>query len=738
MQLGVQNYIDNPGIRFPGLHMYLELINKPQNFAPTLAEYHCTNDVVNFDCSLDGKIIVCSDAKGRIYIWDKHTGELLSDLSKKERAFMCPISICNISPNGKEILVGDISEVMGTDGNIMPLFEDDDDNITTCIFSPNEKYILGWSYFAESFFRLLARMEMDFPMQFCLQIWNRNANTSKLLERTSKREVRPLCACFSYDSNSILCGHRDGWIIIWETETGKPKAMLSTDGTVIKSGPFKRSQNVKDDPFYDIASSPNGHYIAACYSNGMLIWDAAALNLVQRIQPNAELLCEQTKISYTGCSFSGDSQHLAAGLSNGYLNTWVIQTTTVEPLSLQLTTNLCGSSDDAVNQCMFDNEKNLICSIGNVISVYDYQTLLRNPISKTVPYYADSSEFLSDGHLAFSNGNSGICIWNVVQGTLIAKTDISVAGRFIKLSHDKRVLLTYGSGCIVQVWDIDALNSICTLTSNEGRNTTAVELADPEYTTTEDICSCAVSPNNLVAGGTGEGKIHIWHGKGFELVKVLEDHQYLITCLEFSPNSNCLVSADMEGFINMWLLFYDEQEELEVHKVNMQNHRESIEQVVFSPGQLQRIVSGGADHMLHLYDGATGDLIKKMEGHKSGILKIAYSKCGCFLVSGDGKYQLILWDGITGRLLRYFNSLPGYDLLQLYFTGNDEYICTLDANQDQITVYSITNGMPVSVLGFSSPISTLAASSLQDGITGYVMCGMKDGSVKFLKLIKLQ
>ena len=32
----------------------------------------------------------------------KHTGELLCDLSKKERAFLCPISVCNISPNGKD------------------------------------------------------------------------------------------------------------------------------------------------------------------------------------------------------------------------------------------------------------------------------------------------------------------------------------------------------------------------------------------------------------------------------------------------------------------------------------------------------------------------------------------------------------------------------------------------------------------------------------------------------------
>ena len=86
--------------------------------------------------------------------------------------------------------------------------------------------------------------------------------------------------------------------------------------------------------------------------------------------------------------------------------------------------------------------------------------------------------------------------------------------------------------------------------------------------------------------------------------------------------------------------------------------------------------------MLHLYNGVTGDLIKKVEGHKSEILKIAYSKCGRFLVSGNEKCQLILWDGITGRLLRYFNLLSIYssDLLALYFTGNAKYICILDGN----------------------------------------------------------
>ena len=737
MQLGIQNYIDSLGDKFPELRMYLELINKPQNFNSALTEYHCTKNVVSFDYSHHGQVIACSDSNGRVYVWNKLTGELLCDLIKKEHSFG---NTCSISPNGKEILVGDITEVVGTDGSIMPLFEVEDSIINTCIFSSNGKYILGWSYYSDGLLNLYAEVMGSFSTYFCLQVWNRNSKTPKLLERTSKIDIRPLCACFSHDSSSIMCGHKDGWIIIWETDSGKPKAMLSTDGTAIKSSPFKRSQILRDDPLYDVACSPNGHFIAACHSDGILIWDAAALNFMQKLQPNMELHSAPTKIRYTGCSFSSDSQHLAAGLTNGYINAWINQAATEKPFSLQLATNLCGSPD-AVHQCMFDDEKNLICSVSNVIRVYDYQSLMDNPTSEMIavhPHFATSAEFLFDGQVALTNGNGTICIWDVTQGACITKTDISVAGHLIKLSCDKKLLLTYGSGCTIQVWDVDTLSKKCTLTSNEGRDPTPEELADPDYSSPQDICSCAITPNNIVAGGTGEGTIHIWYGENCKLVKILKEHEHLITCLEFSPNSNCLVSADMEGFIKMWLLSYDGHEELEIYKVNLQSHKDNVEQVLYSPaGQLQRIVSGSSDHMLHLYDGLTGGLIKKLEGHKSGILKLAYSKCGKLLVSGDGKCQLILWDGITGQLLRYFNSPLGSVLLKLYFTGNDEYICTLDSNHDQLTVYKVSDGKPVSVLGFSSPISALAASSLQDKIKGYIICGMKDGSVKFLKLVTL-
>ena len=92
------------------------------------------------------------------------------------------------------------------------------------------------------------------------------------MEQIGKKNVHPLCVCFSHDSTSILSEHIDGWILIWETEKGKPKAMLRCDETVIKTGTFKYAQTWKDDPFYSITCSPNGHFIAASYSDGIVIW----------------------------------------------------------------------------------------------------------------------------------------------------------------------------------------------------------------------------------------------------------------------------------------------------------------------------------------------------------------------------------------------------------------------------------------------------------------------------------
>jgi len=301
MQLGTAAYLNKPVSFFPGLQVYLELINKPHHFTPALTEYHCEKNITSFDKKSDGNVIACSDSNGKIYVWNKHSGELLCDPIDKDRSFP-PISTCKFSPSGEEIVTGDLTEAVGIDGNAIPLFDVENSIFNACIFSPNGEYILGWSYYMDGYFQLLAEIQMDLQMIFCVKVWRRDKSFTKLLERTSNRAIRPLCACFSHDSASVVCGHRNGWIVIWESTSGKTKAMLSTDGTVIRNGPFKFPQPQKNDSLYDIAYSKNGHFMAACHHDGILIWDAAALNLIQKLKSSPSLSIVQ--VIFTGCSFS--------------------------------------------------------------------------------------------------------------------------------------------------------------------------------------------------------------------------------------------------------------------------------------------------------------------------------------------------------------------------------------------------------------------------------------------------
>ena len=63
-------------------------------------------------------------------------------------------------------------------------------------------------------------------------------------------------------------------------------------------------------------------------------------------------------------------------------------------------------------------------------------------------------------------------------------------------------------------------------------------------------------------------------------------------------------------------------------------------------------------------------------------------------------------------------------------------ICIRDSNQECVKVYSVSTGACVSQVDFSSPISTFAASSLKEEAPNHMVCGLKDGSVKFLKVCK--
>jgi WD40 repeat protein len=86
-------------------------------------------------------------------------------------------------------------------------------------------------------------------------------------------------------------------------------------------------------------------------------------------------------------------------------------------------------------------------------------------------------------------------------------------------------------------------------------------------------------------------------------------------------------------------------------------HSIGLGSVAFSPDGL-RVLSGGTDHVVKLWDSTNGRLIRNFEGHSSSVSSVAFSPDGRRAISGSVDDTLKLWDLNTGQLLRTFVAHP--------------------------------------------------------------------------------
>ncbi|KAG2741448.1 WD40 repeat-like protein [Suillus brevipes Sb2] len=62
----------------------------------------------------------------------------------------------------------------------------------------------------------------------------------------------------------------------------------------------------------------------------------------------------------------------------------------------------------------------------------------------------------------------------------------------------------------------------------------------------------------------------------------------------------------------------------------------------------RQMVTGSNDNTLRLWDLETGVVLKKMEGHSSGVRALAISRAGQIIASGDWSGEVIAWHGENG------------------------------------------------------------------------------------------
>jgi WD40 repeat protein len=84
----------------------------------------------------------------------------------------------------------------------------------------------------------------------------------------------------------------------------------------------------------------------------------------------------------------------------------------------------------------------------------------------------------------------------------------------------------------------------------------------------------------------------------------------------------------------------------------------------------EHIITGSYDGLLRLWDLKTGNMLKKMEGHRSRVRALAVSPNGYWIASGDESGELIAWHGQTGGLYQANEKAHHGWIFSLHFSSD--------------------------------------------------------------------
>ncbi len=193
-----------------------------------------------------------------------------------------------------------------------------------------------------------------------------------------------------------------------------------------------------------------------------------------------------------------------------------------------------------------------------------------------------------------------------------------------------------------------------------------------------------------------------------------------VESIGFSPDGKVLAIVTDQNTIEIW-------DAMTGRKLHHLQSWSKIKCLKFSPNS-QIIASGHTDKKIRLWNLRTGELAYILEGHKSTVSAIAFSKDGNKLFSGGATQDgsLKCWDVragqlvySTGRISEYIKSIAlSNDEETIACGGGYNGINLLDINGNHLEVlYDVKDSWPIKHILFSDNDSSLVEiSDMKDGV----------------------
>lgn len=294
-------------------------------------------------------------------------------------------------------------------------------------------------------------------------------------------------------------------------------------------------------------------------------------------------------------------------------------------------------------------------------------------------------------YLATCSGDKTIKVWQKNE-----------EGRFEETSFSPLLQHTYGVNC-VRFSPFGTLLASC---STDGKvilwnAQTGEKISDVQHSSGSCIRVCSFSPtSSILATGSDDENVILWDVATKSVIRVLKEHEAMITALAFTPDSAFLMSCSTAGDIMLWdaryghakcLLSLSDAHDLGVLGCDFSPLYEALSENGHLSGNYS-VATCGNDDLIKIWLVKTGSrktisLTNKLEGHSGNVMSCRFSPDGSVLASTAGDRLVILWNPKTGEALHKLEGHNRY-VTCCAFSGN--MLLATGSNDKLIIIWSLS------------------------------------------------